>query len=268
MALETGATYISQLNSSNPASSDGLYQADDHMRLIKATLLATFPNFTAAALTSTQANIDAAVAAVVTNLGYVKPGFIQDYAGTSAPTGWLECTGAAVSRTTYAALFTAIGTTWGAGDGSTTFNLPGDRYRVGRNTAAAAVGTLQASQNKTHTHTGSGTTGNDSPDHTHDMTHTTGNSNQSLNHAHSFTQAVASGLVGPVTAGAGSWPSYGSGATTGAADLTGHNHSFSGSTGGRSAFHQHGFSVTTGNGSADGTDARPLSAVYLTCIKT
>jgi len=43
---------------------------------------------------------------------------------SSAPTGWLECNGAAVSRTTYASLFTAISTTWGVGDGSTTFNLP------------------------------------------------------------------------------------------------------------------------------------------------
>jgi len=40
------------------------------------------------------------------------------------PTGWLECSGSAVSRTTYANLFAAIGTTWGVGDGSTTFNLP------------------------------------------------------------------------------------------------------------------------------------------------
>jgi len=46
------------------------------------------------------------------------------YGGASAPTGWLLCDGSAVSRTTYYALFQAIGTGWGAGDGSTTFNLP------------------------------------------------------------------------------------------------------------------------------------------------
>lgn len=51
------------------------------------------------------------------------------YAGSSIPTGWLECDGSAVSRTTYADLFTAIGTTWGAGNGSTTFNLPDMRNR-------------------------------------------------------------------------------------------------------------------------------------------
>lgn len=52
------------------------------------------------------------------------------YAGSTVPTGWLECDGSAVSRTTFAALFTAISTTWGAGDGSTTFNLPDCRGRV------------------------------------------------------------------------------------------------------------------------------------------
>lgn len=52
------------------------------------------------------------------------------YAGSTIPTGWLECDGTAVSRTTYAALFAAISTTWGTGDGSTTFNLPDCRGRV------------------------------------------------------------------------------------------------------------------------------------------
>ena len=51
-------------------------------------------------------------------------GSVTMYAGTGLPTGWLRCDGTAVSRTTYAALFAAIGTTYGAGDGSTTFNLP------------------------------------------------------------------------------------------------------------------------------------------------
>ncbi len=51
-------------------------------------------------------------------------GLVQWYAGSTPPTGWLECNGNAVSRTTYAALFSAIGTTYGAGDGSTTFHLP------------------------------------------------------------------------------------------------------------------------------------------------
>lgn len=57
-------------------------------------------------------------------------GAIIAYAGTAAPTGWLLCDGSAVSRTTYAALFAVLSTTYGAGDGSSTFNLPDLRGRV------------------------------------------------------------------------------------------------------------------------------------------
>ena len=52
------------------------------------------------------------------------PALVLDYAGSSAPTGYLLCDGSAVSRTTYADLFAIIGTTYGEGDGSTTFNVP------------------------------------------------------------------------------------------------------------------------------------------------
>lgn len=58
------------------------------------------------------------------------PGALVPYAGASAPTGFLLCDGSAVSRTTYAALYGVIGATYGAGDGSTTFNLPDLRGRV------------------------------------------------------------------------------------------------------------------------------------------
>ena len=54
----------------------------------------------------------------------IPTGAVEYFAMTSVPAGWLKCNGAAVSRTTYAALFASIGTTWGAGNGSTTFNLP------------------------------------------------------------------------------------------------------------------------------------------------
>lgn len=63
-------------------------------------------------------------------------GFIVGHTGTGTPSGYLECDGSAVSRTTYADLFAVIGTTWGAGDGSSTFNLPDLRGR-----AAIGVGT-------------------------------------------------------------------------------------------------------------------------------
>jgi microcystin-dependent protein len=57
-------------------------------------------------------------------------GVIVPYGGTTEPTGWLFCYGQAISRSTYADLFTAISTTYGTGDGSTTFNLPDLRGRV------------------------------------------------------------------------------------------------------------------------------------------
>lgn len=54
----------------------------------------------------------------------VPPGVVLPFAGSAAPDGWLLCQGQAVSRTTYAALFASLGTAYGVGDGSTTFNLP------------------------------------------------------------------------------------------------------------------------------------------------
>jgi microcystin-dependent protein len=60
----------------------------------------------------------------------VPTGTIQSYGGTAAPSGWLICDGSAIARTTYSVLFAVIGTTYGAGDGSTTFNLPDLRGRV------------------------------------------------------------------------------------------------------------------------------------------
>ena len=57
-------------------------------------------------------------------------GTVSGFAGSTAPVGWLLCAGQAISRTAYSVLFTAIGTTYGAGDGSTTFNLPDLRGRV------------------------------------------------------------------------------------------------------------------------------------------
>lgn len=96
----------------------------------------------------------------------VPSGAVMPYAGSSVPTGWLECDGTAVSRTTYADLFTAISTTWGTGDGSTTFNLPDLRGRTpigagtGSGLTARTLGgtggaeehTLNAAQMPNHTH--------------------------------------------------------------------------------------------------------------------
>lgn len=60
----------------------------------------------------------------------IPSGSVVDFGGSAAPDGWLLCDGSAVSRTTYAELFSTLGTAYGAGDGSTTFNLPDTRGRM------------------------------------------------------------------------------------------------------------------------------------------
>jgi microcystin-dependent protein len=62
--------------------------------------------------------------------GQVPVGAISEYAGVTAPLGWRVCDGSALSRTGFAALFAVLGTVYGAGDGSTTFNLPNIKGRV------------------------------------------------------------------------------------------------------------------------------------------
>ncbi len=105
---------------------------------------------------------------------YIPTGMVDAFAGTAAPTGWLACNGAAISRTTYAALFAVIGETHGEGDNSTTFNVPDYRGRFLRGVDGGAandpdrasrtamatggvtgdnVGSVQADQMINHTHT-------------------------------------------------------------------------------------------------------------------
>ncbi len=70
---------------------------------------------------------------------YLPSGMVLYFANSTAPTGWLQCDGSAVSRTTYANLYAAIGTVYGAGDGSTTFNLPDTRGQFIRSWASAST---------------------------------------------------------------------------------------------------------------------------------
>ena len=82
-------------------------------------------------------------------------GTIIQFAGTSAPTGYLLCPTSLtnISRTTYATLFAAIGTTWGSGDGSTTFGLPWFTADFAPVQASANVGTTTTGSVIAHTHT-------------------------------------------------------------------------------------------------------------------
>jgi microcystin-dependent protein len=104
----------------------------------------------------------------------VPAGTINSFGGSAAPTGWLLCDGSAVSRTTYAGLFTAISTNYGSGDGSTTFNVPDLRGRIpvglGTNASVSTLGNNDgvavANRRPQHNHTNGLTT----PNHTHTAT--------------------------------------------------------------------------------------------------
>jgi len=86
-------------------------------------------------------------------------GQVAYFAMSAAPTGWLKCNGATISRTTYAALFAAIGTTFGVGNGTTTFNVPDLRGEFVRGwddsrgiDSARTFASAQSDDFKSHTH--------------------------------------------------------------------------------------------------------------------
>lgn len=126
------------------------------------------------------------------------------WSGTAAPTGWLLCDGTAVSRTTYSDLFSVVGTTYGVGDGSTTFNVPDlrGRFPLGRNTSGLAINRV----NRTQAQNLGQVSGqenyalqtNEGPNHIHPVIinngglHTHGNAITSIDgeHTHPFTSSA------------------------------------------------------------------------------
>lgn len=196
-------------------------------------------------------------------------GMIGMTGAAAAPTGWLLCNGAAVSRTTYAALFNAIGTVFGVGDGVTTFNLPDlrDRVPIGANTVARGAASAIGSHNHTdighnhgHTITVDGNnfnTGGGGADHSHGFSSSTGGETNpgGMNHIHGNT-------------------AYGAGQWSGDQDHNlVHGHDFSGTTGGASAWshthnanHGHSVSGGIGNGAAQNQAANTHTAVGVNFI--
>lgn len=126
----------------------------------------------------------------------VPTGGIIAFGGAAAPTGFLLCNGAIVSRATYSALFTAISTLFGAGDGSTTFGLPDLRGRFPLGVAASGTGSTlggtggaidHVHTGPSHTHTGPSHT-HTGPSHTHtgpSHTHTIAGHTHTIAHTHS-----------------------------------------------------------------------------------
>lgn len=106
-------------------------------------------------------------------------GTILDFAGTSVPSGFLPCDGAAVSRTTYARLYAAIGTTWGVGDGSTTFNVPNMNRRVAIGSGGSATATISNTVGSTGGEEAHQLTIPEMPAHTHTVPSYTSNFNSS-----------------------------------------------------------------------------------------
>ncbi len=192
----------------------------------------------------------AVTGAITSGGGLVMPtGSILEYGGSTAPTGWLLCNGAAVSRTTYAALFAIIGTTYGAGDTTTTFNVPDRRDRVGvgagstyaRGATGGAV-TATTSTNGAHNHTGNtgGTalTTAQMPPHTH-----TGTTSVNGNHQHGQVP-LRDNDVDRGTVGGSSLFSIDN---LGVTDFQGnHQHTFTTDSTGGGAVHEHPIS-TDGN---------------------
>lgn len=175
-------------------------------------------------------------------------GTVQAFLGNVAPTGWQFCDGSAISRTTYSALYAVIGVQYGAGDGSTTFNVPDYRGRtlIGAGTGPGLTGRTLAAEGgeETHqltigevpTHAFSGTT-NTAGAHTHTLNDT----------GHSHTVAY-----GDNNSGSGE-PGHGSGTAT---ENTGTSNT--GITVNGVADHQHTFSGVTDGGNGGHNNMQPF----------
>ena len=160
-------------------------------------------------------------------------GCMSPFAGSTAPTGWLLCYGQAVSRTTYSTLFGVISTTYGVGDGSTTFNLPDMRGRgfIGLDNLGGAAASRVAAAT-----TLGDTGGAETADLAH--THTTGDVTLTAaqsglpDHAHTVGVTTGGGSPGGATSNTQSTTINTSGVTGGAQSASqAHNHGATGSGG-------------------------------------
>lgn len=150
----------------------------------------------------------------------VPPGVMLPFAGNQAriPSGWFQCDGRAISRTLYPALFAAIDTTYGNGNGTTTFNLPDltARLPMGTGGGAGSIGNTGGTFSHTHS-TGGLDTANQNQSHVHNITGST----SSDTHSHS------NGSLGTGTTGDNADVASGAGASR---STSAHSHAVTGST--------------------------------------
>lgn len=172
----------------------------------------------------------------------VPAGITVAYAGSTAPGGYLLSYGQAISRTTYANLFTAIGTAYGSGDGSTTFNTPDCRGRViagldnmggsaaGRLDSATTVGATQGAKSQT-------LIAGNLPSHTHNYSGATDSQG-----AHSHTVTVPNS-TGAVSATANQAQPYVSAGSVSTSTDGAHTHNFAGTTDGGNGLSATAFAI-------------------------
>ena len=200
--------------------------------------------------------------------GGIPTGTVVPYAANSAPSGWVICNGALYGRTALDPspqpnLFGVIGTTYGAGDGLTTFAVPDLRgmfvrgFDNGRGLDPLRVfGTDQTFAVESHNH--GGNTGNQSVGHTHPFSGTTGG--QSIDHVHNYIRSSFALRQAP--AGGSNNVAVSEFTTTTSGVNTDHTHNFSGTTGAVSADHTHSIS------SYGTTETRPRNVAMNYIIKT
>jgi len=230
MALES-ATYINGLVDTNPLGSDPLSDADGHLRLIKTTIKATFPNITGpVTITQDQINSPFPTGGIILWSGAI----------SMVPTGWLLCDGANGTPDLRDRFVV------GAGSG----------YAVGATGGATSV-TLGVANLPAHNHGGTGTTSSTSTDHTHSGT-TAGVGD----HQHAAPSAPSENASPRYPFGSGGGAGQEKQTSGGiysveralTSSAGAHSHSFT--TGGQSANHTHTFTIPS-QGSGTAFDVRP-----------
>jgi len=248
MSLETFTGWIPALVQSNPTAVDPKSEGDDHLRGIKKTLSVSFSGFVdGESVEVTAKEINEVCAGGAPNRMPV--GMVAPFGMKIPPAGWLECDGRPVDRTLHADLFAAIGTTFGVGNGSTTFNLPdlrGEFVRGWSHSRPGAddgrvFGTNQTGANAPHNH--DATTGAGTP-HAHTAT---GGA-----HTHTVTAAV---VQGSGINGGGSFSSHSNQSIT--TSSSAHTHAIS-----LEDAHTHTVDVRS-----SGIEARPRNVALMYCIK-